>query len=313
MQVRQFPFFVIIVFAVLAAGAYRAEAVQAGPDPTGLVLWWDADPANMTFTADPDYPGGIDTWTDTAGGYDAVSGATPCDKPTYEPDVLNGHGVVRFDGISVQDFEVGHVEELGGISGGVTDQLTVLVVGRQSPQDCDPTNTFINAAYSDGAGNYPANRYMWGLERSTDDVSQRAYAQTATGGIGDPAIYAGSGPGTGDVGFHVFGMVWGEDDSLSFFKDGEWMQSNPGADAVPFYHEYLWIGSPGGYHGYMAGDIAEILIYTDDDPALRTGAEEYLETKYNIPEPSVLLALTCGAAAMLRTRRKRATLKQRRP
>jgi hypothetical protein len=56
---------------------------------------------------------------------------------------------------------------------------------------------------------------------------------------------------------------------------------------------------------WLAGDVAEVILYENGvSDADRAAVEQYLMTKYDIPEPATLALLGLGAAAVLRRRRR---------
>ena len=291
----------LITMAGVLAGSMTSRAL-AEPSQTDLELWFKAD-SSLIERGDgnqPEVGDSVKVWKDVADGHHhAVSEASETQRPIYNE--VGGHGVVSFS-YGVGSYPCGL--PVYAVSGLDTDTLTVFLVARAKSTSNTP-GTFLNATYTNGTAS--ANS-MWGMQRDNGSGLEQAWARSGSTET-DPHVYSSSSSLT-DSSLHIYSSVWASDDSITLILDGSAAPSGTAASGIPSVHDALWIGARDGQIDALYGDIAEILIYSNDlDAAAQNEIGYYLEQKYGIdsaytPEPATLSLLAVGLACIIRKKRR---------
>lgn len=215
-------------------------------DPTVLVnlqVWYNADISNATnFNVAPSNGGDISQWKDRSGtGHNANQSGNASVKPNWYANVLNGLGVIRFNGTS-ESLSINPIAFMQSLPG-----FTMMMVAKASSLAAASDLTSSNV----GGFRIFHNGTNWGVSTS--------------GGTGTSTV-------TGDTTkFHIYTQVFdgtatGNDNRLKFRYDGAqqamtWsgtVGTTTSATAADFY-----IGSDStGAAGFFNGDFAELLMFT---------------------------------------------------
>jgi hypothetical protein len=227
------------------------EEAFSPSDISGLVLWLDADAIEGLNDGDP-----VTTWEDQSGQGHDFAQPTASAKPTYQTNELNGKPIVRFDG--TDDFLRRTDNDVGAFG---TDPFSIFIV----IQTTDSTARILLKENEAGGGD---GLYIYG------DGNDYLYWNGTTG----IAI------GASDSSFHLIAVT----------------RSGTGAGGlVPYYDAAaqtagtesrtlsgtttLYIGTTNDDPVYLAGDIAEIIIYDSAlSQANRESVEDYISNKYGI-------------------------------
>jgi hypothetical protein len=238
---------------------------QQGPGGIGtnLAFWLDANSANFN------YP--VDLWPDRSGNNVAT---TVNGNPIFIPSILNGQGVVRFNGNSDE------VSTNMSINAAAYDQLTVVAV-------------YIPRV--DHAGS------IWGednqgWDRFMTDITLVDRLNLAVGAGYDPIdIYHPSTniPNLFVTNVATLSTVVYDDDLFNgthVYINGQLVRSFT-SNAADYYEQYngngysnFYVGAIGSSGYRFNGDIAEIIVFLDDiSLTQRIIIENYLAAKYGQP------------------------------
>ena len=213
--------------------------------PSGFV-WLDASLGNnANFGSILSDGATVTTWNDVySGSHPANKAGNAGVKPVWKSNILNGYGVVRFDGVN--------------------DSLNINPVNTPSPslQGVTGFSLFVVAKASSLSG----ERYLtltdtggFGLFHNGTNWSTRT-----AGGIGTASTLNGD-----TTKFHLFTLIYngsaiGNTNRLKLKYDSQEYALNFGNSSVGSSTNasatYLYIGE-NGVSGFYAGDIATIILY----------------------------------------------------
>lgn len=215
-------------------------------DPTVLLnlnIWYNADIANTTnFGTAPTNGSSVTAWKDRSStGHDANQSGNSSVKPTWQSNIQNSYGILRFNGTS-HSLNINPVAFMLSLSG-----FTLMVVARASTL----SGTRVLTSSDQNGLQFLYNGTNWGVQTS--------------GGIGTSTI-------TGDTTkFHIFTLVFdgtglGNSGRLKFRYDGVnqsmsytgTVGTTTSANAKTFYVAADSTGSA----GYFGGDVGEMLMWT---------------------------------------------------
>jgi hypothetical protein len=245
------------------------------PVTSGVQLWMQADTGTTLGTGDK-----VLEWADQSGNRNTAAQTDENLAPTLVANALNGHAVVRFDGVD----DVLDVADSDSIS--ITNDISTFYVLR-----FDNFSTF---------------RSVWGKTLVNQPAPTDIYAGS---GSGTPVFYRGNGTSPGNAngarpypaGSYILAGVQQAGTAVSHFLNGA---PNGGGTITVVAEDRdtaLRIGSRGDGVTRMSGDLAELLIY---DRALsaseRTALQRHLAEKYALPgfvtainaSPTVAVAVT---------------------
>lgn len=231
----------------------RAQIESFAPtDIDGLELWLDASAITGLSDGDP-----VTTWEDqSSNGFDATQ-ATADNKPTYQTNELNGKPVVRFDGTN-----------------DLLSTSSVSVVGDDG--------TWTVFAVSDLTGGTGAQTIV-----DHDNLTRIAQFLRYSAGSAQAIAFNEAGGAFTDseshgAGFDVISSVRSAL-AVQVFVNGTSGGSTATTGIAISGSEIVRIGSRGASGAHLAGDIAEVLIYSAAlSTADREAVEEYLASKYGI-------------------------------
>lgn len=228
-------------------------------DVTGLKLWFKADDG----PDDPVDGQPVTTWTDkSSSGLNATGSSTA--RPIYKTSIINGKPVVRFDGSN-------DILETAALDLSATDKVTVFVVASASAGSNgvflemsttidSQTDSFLlwRPASNKGAvalrGNIGVSDWT-----TTSNLTTTPFRLT---GFYDKSL------SSGEAYAHVNGSL---DGSIG----------NNSNNSGNFGNRAIYIGSRFGAVAPLAGDIAEIIVYSGIiSGADLTAINSYLSTKY---------------------------------
>jgi hypothetical protein len=228
------------------------------PITSGVQLWLQADTPMTLGTADK-----VLQWFDQSGSANNAEQLDENFAPTLVANALNGHSVVRFDGVD----DVLDVADSDSIS--ITNDISTFYVLR-----FDNFSTF---------------RSVWGKTLANQPAPTDIYAAS---GSGTPVFYRGNGSSPGNAngarpypaGSYILAGVQQAGTAVSHFLNGA---PNGGGTITAVAEDRdtaLRIGSRADGVTRMSGDLAELLIY---DRALsateRTALQRHLAEKYALP------------------------------
>jgi len=231
--------------------------VGASDGYSDLVLWLRGDAGVYEDTACSDTVESDDPvacWADQSGRGNHATQSTADNRPAYKTGILNGQPTNRFDG--------------------ATD---LLATGAFTAELSQP-NTLLLAAQFGGDGQVAID----GLDAGHRQQIARSSGQYALDAGGTPI--AG---GAADAAFHVLAGTFDTLSSTLHTDGASAATGNPGSHAM----NGATLGAAGGGGSYLAGDIAEAIVYSATlNSAQRTLVENYLSSKY-------ALALDTGGGA----------------
>ena len=233
--------------SLLGAGASGATGFSPS-DVSGLKLWLKADAIVGLSDGDP-----VTTWADSSGeGRDAAQ-ATASKKPTYQTAELNGKPVVRFDGVD--------------------DVLTFSIVALT---DFSLFCVFYIPTVADYAGPIDWREFgISGFKLISNVNTDWRPLLSKYDGAAETSNQMGPTAYPPPYGFAIESWL----STPAYYENGSLQAISAGSAG--------W-GNAGGAiayssFDYMAGDIAEIIVY---DTALSAGnrvsVEDYLNNKYAI-------------------------------
>lgn len=227
------------------------------PALANLRLWLRAD-KGVTDTA-----GAVSGWGDQSGNFNNAQQSTDAQQPALVTDAVNGHPVLRFDGVD-DSLVINHSPSLA-ITGDITSFFVVKF---------DDFATF-RAVWAKTNVNFPAPTDFYTLPDS-----------------GVPRLLRGNGGGSLASVDGVTAPIAGEFALIGFDMTGTIMRQffngelNGEADVVVLTGDSgapLYIGTRGDQFTRMKGDIAEVILY---DAALseedRATVTTYLTNRYAI-------------------------------
>jgi len=227
--------------------------VTAGSAPTsaaGLALWFKADTGLIT-----DGSGNVSQWLDESGNGNHASQTVTAAEPVLATNAINGESAVRFNGTS----------DYLGFPAVNTTNFTVFIVYRMTGHQ----------AWGGPLVNRAAGQY--GFEVASGIADTSVYQPHLVRSLGSAEL-ANKTTGVGlSLPLGPTLQEWTSD--ARFFQDGleqTVVNGVGGWDVSGGRLGYAW--------SYMAGDIAEVLVYdtvlSDTD---RQGVESYLNGKYFNP------------------------------
>jgi hypothetical protein len=228
------------------------------PVTAGVQLWMQADTGTTLGTSDK-----VLEWADQSGNLNTATQPDENLAPTLVANALNGHSVVRFDGVD----DVLDVADSDSIS--ITNDISTFYVLR-----FDNFSTF---------------RSVWGKTLVNQPAPTDIYAAS---GSGTPVFYRGNGTAPGNAngarpypaGSYILAGVQQAGTAVSHFLNGA---PNGGGTITAVAEDRdtaLRIGSRGDGVTRMSGDLAELLIYNRAlSAAERTALQRHLAEKYALP------------------------------
>ncbi len=236
-------------------GAYELYT-GTGPGGVGatdgysnLMLWLKADAgvyenASCSDAAEGDDP--VACWADQSGRGNDATQAAAGNRPAYKTGVSNGRPTNRFDG------------------------ATDLLATSAFTSDLSQPNTALLAAQFGGDG------------QAAIDGLDAGHRQQIAQSAGQYALNAGGTPiagGAADAAFHVLAGTFDAGASALHADGALAATGNPGSHAM----NGATLGAAGGGGSYLAGDVAEAIVYSATlNSAQRTLVENYLSSKYAI-------------------------------
>ena len=237
---------------------------------TNLVMRYKADDIVGTNGS------AVSSWPESSGnGLPAATQGTAANQPTLITNAINGHNAVSFDGVN--DFL-----QLTGSALDVARNRTELTV-------------FIVYAYP---SNFAGTRSLFYLSSGTSSTSSRVYMglKDSSGNLGtggrrldtDAATFLTSAaPTVGEVAVTTARFVYSSSD-LYLYKNGALTASNTsfstnGSTSNTSSLAGVIGSNLAGTAENLPGRIAEILIYAQDDDAMRAAVHTYIQNTYAIP------------------------------
>ncbi|MEO0468070.1 MAG: CotH kinase family protein [Bacteroidota bacterium] len=239
---------------------YTNERVYAPAGVTeGLNLWLEADTSYLITGAGT----GIRTWMDRSQAEHPASQSTDTDQPVFTENVINGHGVVSFDG--ADDWM-----KINGVVESLNDSCTIFSVFLP---EADTKDGYYLSTHLGGG-----NRLKFGHRKNNgeliyDDDSPSLSADTylnqsvMTTLVVEPNV-------------QVDGYI---DGALASPWTGF---SSSGADRASLGQEFDGSGTDNQTSNHWTGKLAEMLIYDRWlDDSTRQAVETYLSVKYGLTIP----------------------------
>lgn len=225
---------------------------------SGLRLWLDASRISGLADGDP-----VSTWSDLSGQGNNATQSTTAAKPLYKTAIVNGRPVVRFDG--VDDYLT-----VANTASFDMATPTIIVVGTASAG----TGTFTGKiTFAGGVGD---------ASRRKLDV-RRASSTTFSFQSGADAAFKASGT-LSWAGFNVMSVVARGTTDYTLAVNGTAADATtPALDLTTYNTSALIIGAGTAGAEFLAGDIAEVLIYNRAlSTAERKQVERYLGARYGV-------------------------------
>lgn len=252
----------LVAIGLLGAGPIVAAAIDDSlVSRNGLQLWLNADSLSLQNGA------AVSQWADQSGNNNNVSQPVAGSQPIYQSNILNGHPVVRFDGVSQY------------LSGATTPGLmptTATVIAVYRPLSVLSHSQRIisqphNPAYAQPAVSWSLSA---GSPNNTIPKAQFAVASTkyeTPAGGSTPLVVANMLVSTCDGSAH------------RFYLNGALVGSTTVAGGIAYAApQSFYVGTDLGGES-LNGDVAEVLVYnrvlTDGE---RKNVELYMGDKYGI-------------------------------
>jgi len=287
------------LITVLAPTALAGSAWAQIPT-TNLALWLRADQGVSVLARGlpPITTGNLVEWEDQSGnGHNATVDPGSSSDPIWVANGINGLPAVQFDGTKWMDI-AGQV-----ITG---QQFTVFAVISDTGAVAGGTSREV---FSDYASTNPDGNIFLGTGSNligTTRVAQftDAFAPTLT----THGSTKGAVPSTTPI------LLAGESSSTdgSVYLDGSLLFDNNGAPlgTVDTASPYTLASQGAGGTDLWQGDIAELIVYN----AALSGSQlnsvmDYLESKYDVPEPASLGLLALGLLLLHRPRSAKEAIK----
>ncbi len=229
----------------------------------GAVVWLDASQSVFTTGSTPAVNNDpVSTWTDMADS-NSVTQGTAAAKPTYKTGIINGRPIVRFDGtddLMAKTTPTGFPSAAG---------MSQFIVGNTNKA---ATQVFASTRHSD-AGN--ANKLYLTSDSTTTQFRTRCTDAGAT------TRSATRGDTTTDF------VIFYSDVDITSGTETISINSGPRASTAAAYAQYaadtFRIGSGFNAIDFLAGDIAEVIVYSRPLSIVEKRlVEQYLSNKYGI-------------------------------
>ncbi len=264
-----------------AAATFAFSSMAFGQAaPTLNLMQWFKDP-NTTYSAG--------TWLDSATS-DGIQNATQGNagkQPILGLAAINGKPVVRFDGADDNLF----------FARTISDDFSIFAVYRGA-----------------GVGTQADQGQWWGHSGIVDGEVGGAQQDFGTSIDANGRLYAGIGSNDTTISAQPANPTQAHllefqrvalSGTMTLYVDGVQVAQNiagpTGSKNTP---GTLSLGSLQTNGNFFTGDIGEVLTYSSADAATRLGAEQYLLTKFAIPEPGTVSILGLGMAGLLLRRRR---------
>ena len=293
----------IHLITVLAPTALAGSAWAQIPT-TNLALWLRADQGVSVLARGlpPIAMGNLVEWDDQSGnGHNATVDPGSSSDPIWVSNGINGLPAVQFDGtkwmdiagqvITGQQFTVfAVISDTGAVSGGGSREV-----------------------FSDYASTNPDGNVFLGTGSEFSGPSRFAEFTDAFA----PVVTL-HGATRGDVPSSIPILLAGESSSTdgSVYLDGGLLFDNNGAPlgTMDTASAYTLASQGAGGTDLWQGDIAELIVYNAalSDSQLNS-VMEYLESKYNVPEPASLGLLASGLLLLRRSVRRQSMALSIRP
>lgn len=214
---------------------------------TALQIWYNADKANTTnFNVAPTNGADISQWKDISGtGHSLNQSGNAAQKPQWYSNVLNGLGVVRFNGIGQGTTESLNINPISWMRSQTGFTMFVIAAARTtgSAQVVTTTDTSGFKVFHDGS--------YWGVAASGGSLLTTA---PVTPGQFDILAFVYDGTQADNAG------------RLRFRHNREWeggTYTGTVGTTTSSSSNYFYIGTNETNNGgYFQGDIAEVLMFT---------------------------------------------------
>jgi hypothetical protein len=255
--------------------AIGSPGPASNPVTDGVQLWMQAHTGTTLGAGDK-----VLEWADQSGNVNTAAQPDENLAPTLVPNALNGHAVVRFDGVN----DVLDVADSDSIS--ITNDISTFYVLRFD--------------------NFATFRSVWGKTVANQPAPTDIYGAS---GSGAPVFYRGNGTTPGNAngtrpypaGAYILAGVQQAGTAVSHFLNGVPNGGGTITVTVADGNTPLRIGSRADGGTRLSGDFAELLIYNRAlSAAERTALQRHLVEKYALPafvsainaSPSVAVTVT---------------------
>ena len=241
------------------------------PTTSGLVMHFDGDNATL------DGAGHVETLHNRAQGMYSAGQGDADRRPDLIAGALNGHGVLRFDGLQTADGDTLLTDYVPA----ATDDMTVYMVAKQSgnPYSGGSRLKVLAAAGDPAYGN--------GIVQLTNNRNNNNQVEVASSGEDEHNITDSFADGQ----YHIMGALVDNGDLLRGFYDGAQAQSVT-ISTTPLVGTFQIGGHSSSTNRQFDGDIAEVIVF---DQALnateRNQVGYYLQQKYGLGGPATPTSL----------------------
>jgi hypothetical protein len=195
---------------------------------------------------------GVTTWADQSGNGNDATQTVDANEPALVASQINGLPVVRFNGTS-------HY-----------------MAGTLTASSAQPNSLFVVGKFSNTTG----NRFIF-----DGDTANNRHALYLQSGSAIFRMYSGTSlaDGASDTSNHYFSCIFNGTSSSMRIDGASAASGNASTESI----QDFVLGGAFDYSSLCAGDIAEIILYTDEKSgADRINIEQYLANKYALPQPS---------------------------
>lgn len=261
--------FLVFIFLSTTLYAQNDPAnVRSADGTSSLVLWLNSNTGTSTTTD----AAALSSWNDQSGYGNHGNQGSGVKQPTYYSTSfsINGYPVIRFDGDLTSSgangdrLEITDASELDN-----TSELTYFIIQRPTTLDGNPRGIISKRTTS--GSNEAYSQFFYTSNYLNVDISTNSRQTT------NPNTFS-----TGTV--YLTSTVYANP-SLSIYSNGSLVKSATGlSTSIPNSSADLYLGQlQGNNSGYFAGDLAEVLVYTEAlNTVERTLIENYLASKYSI-------------------------------